>query len=68
VYAPVRGTAEALIVQAAVFPKGKRNDLSTTRISYLRAAWTDEKARAEENEAVMMHSARRFKRSALYPC
>jgi hypothetical protein len=57
----------------SLFPHGRRDDLTdsvTEAIVYLRntgLAQTDDETRAEENERVT-HSARRFKRSALYPC
>lgn len=63
IYAFVRDWSEILINQAATFPKGK--GLRFLRDSGL--AQNDEEVLAEENEAVT-HHARRFKRSALYPC
>jgi hypothetical protein len=53
--------------------KGKHDDLvdsMTQGLRYLRdvgMAQNDEEVVAEENERVT-HSARRFRRSALYPC
>ena len=57
--------AELLITQAAIFPKGKHDDLVdsvTQALSYLRSvdlAQTDEEARDEENERVTHRSGPR---------
>jgi predicted phage terminase large subunit-like protein len=73
IYAPVRDWSEILINQAATFPKGKHDELvdsMTQALRYLRdvgMAQNDEETATEDNERVT-HSARRFKRSALYPC
>jgi predicted phage terminase large subunit-like protein len=73
VYAPARDWSEEVITEMSLFPHGRRDDLTdsvTEAIVYLRntgLAQTDDETRAEENERVT-HSARRFKRSALYPC
>jgi predicted phage terminase large subunit-like protein len=70
VYAPLKDWAELVINQAAVFPKGRRDDVvdsMTQAISHLRSvglAQTDEEAQAEENERVT-HRPR--PRKALYP-
>ena len=72
VYAPNRDFAELLITQAAVFPKGKRDDAvdsMTQALRYLRdvgLAQNDQETRDAEQEAVT-HDSRRYTRKALYP-
>lgn len=72
-YAPNRDWAELPITQAAVFPKGKRDDLvdsMTQALRYVRdcgLAQGDDEVRAKENERVTFQ-ARRLRSKAPYPC